>query len=858
MESSKPASLSHNGRFTDSSILIGFALLLFALFVTRFYNLDHHAFHHDESIHCYYSWKIINEAPKAYKYDPVYHGPFLYHWGALFLKFLPDTDFVARIPYALIGVALGLSFLAWGRRLGWGGSLLIGGLLTLSPVVDYFSRFARNDVYQTAWLAGIIVTGALYLWNAKVRYLTFAWFFIVLSYCTKENSYVHNFGLCAFLCGWGVIILIRDGRVGVRKILDQYLPLVRILVLFASFSLFTFVYVAIDSRIGPETGLWRGLMNILSHSTSILEKVETEIFEGESGYFSSLGSDTAKQIYFRFSFGFTIIALLFIETIALLLGQEGNRKRRPIELLASIALGALFYVLIAYRTIALAKWMNTDPTSNFFTGLALHLAATTGLLFLVALTICVVESAPWDRNRGSVTIEEPPTDSDTFPTFCRRWIERLSGLWGFVIQIVLAQAIYLILFTTMGSHLKDGATAGMYDYLSYWFKHQTGEYRLWGVWWYYIPRLLLFEILPITLIVLVLLRYVFKCIRKLRANMDSLDDDTPPDVKKKTRKPESKELVSVPDTEQIIEVSRYWKPVPLPLLLFAGYLVAFLFAVYAILNEKAPWLTTYQAFSLNLFAGLLAADWLARHPISGGPLLGRFRHFIHPAEEGLTRLKTRLLTGGAFLLFGFLIVFTIGQHIASVFKRPDLSAEPLVYTMTTAKFADQVRRIRDLQEQRKGKLTIAIEGHSEWPGAWYFRNDPVWYKSINLQKDVQIMNNTPENQAQIENDPVSEWEIAKCKLRMWWIWSGSPEAVPGGLSLRKNLIGFLQNAPNDQKKNFPNDKIPGSIRNSKDNFRDQIWDYVFRRQSWYPMAGERVLFCYKKGKITKSPPAQKE
>ncbi len=69
----------------------------------RFQDLGKMAYHHDESIHAYYSWKLFDKGPFSNDikttpafYDPVYHGPFLYHMGALTFLLFGDSDFTGR------------------------------------------------------------------------------------------------------------------------------------------------------------------------------------------------------------------------------------------------------------------------------------------------------------------------------------------------------------------------------------------------------------------------------------------------------------------------------------------------------------------------------------------------------------------------------------------------------------------------------------------------------------------------------------------------------------------------------------------------------------------------------------------
>ena len=58
----------------------GVYLLVFVLaIVLRTYTLGVRPYHHDESIHAFYSWKITDAGVDDYRYDPVYHGPVLYY-----------------------------------------------------------------------------------------------------------------------------------------------------------------------------------------------------------------------------------------------------------------------------------------------------------------------------------------------------------------------------------------------------------------------------------------------------------------------------------------------------------------------------------------------------------------------------------------------------------------------------------------------------------------------------------------------------------------------------------------------------------------------------------------------------------
>src|SRR3972149_5922696 len=119
--------MEHSKTSSTPFLYFGIGFLLLLAVISRFANLGYQGFHHDESIHCLHAWNIAykEQGPATYRYDPVYHGPFLYHWGALFPTFMPDTAAGARAPYATVGVFLVAVFLLWGRWLGWGTCWLV-------------------------------------------------------------------------------------------------------------------------------------------------------------------------------------------------------------------------------------------------------------------------------------------------------------------------------------------------------------------------------------------------------------------------------------------------------------------------------------------------------------------------------------------------------------------------------------------------------------------------------------------------------------------------------------------------------------------------------------------------------------
>ncbi|HNY27406.1 MAG TPA: SMP-30/gluconolactonase/LRE family protein [Candidatus Sumerlaeota bacterium] len=771
--------------------------LLLVLAVDRFSLLDDRAFHHDESIHCYYSWLLGYQGPSLYEYDPVYHGPFLYHFGGLFHRFLPDTEAWARFPFALMGFLFGATFLLWRRAFGWGTCALIVGLLTLSPIVAYFSRFAREDVHQMMWLTGILVTGVLYLRTARVVWLTGAVFFLTMSYCTKENSYVNHFALCAFPVLWGVARWIRRGHEGTREVLVRYFPLVRFFVLFGCFSAAVFFYVAVDCRVSPDTPLLSGLKQIAANSTAISEKPDRATFEGQSGYFTDPGREGVRQTYILLTACFTLGLLSLLEAVSIWY------ERRPslLQMTGLACWAFFFYLLLALCVFSLAHWVGRAPAKHAF-----PLALTRQVMARAAILLTAPVLA-----LGSDLIFHPRTrnmDGSTRSFFglIDTWRERLFGLWGLTLQVLLAMFLYLLLFGSLGWNLREGPTTGLYDYIAYWFKHQTGEFRLWDEWWYYLPRLAMFEAFPLAICGILAAAEVWERI---------------------ARGPKAASPSSLENPFQRVS----------PVLLgFLGYLTLFFIAVYAILNEKVPWLATYQAYALNLLAALWTGDWLARH--WGFWRGGGWSRILATASLGL------------FLTLG--VAYTMYQHARQVFLRSDDPSELLVYAATTHEFGEFSHRIIAKQKAAKARgetYEISLQGNAQWPSAWYLRNADVAWNQLNLDADVVIADDTPENERLLQYG-TQEWAITPMNLRAWWLPAGST-ALPDPSSFWKNFLALLTNTPNDQRSLFEElgEPIP---ENYATGFRDQVWNYVFHRRVWAPTGGHRLLACERTGQ-TQSP-----
>ena len=183
-------------------------LILFAIgVISRFYDLGVRPYHHDESIHAVFSWKILKEGLQSYSYDPVYHGPVLYFASALVMLIFGDNDFTGRLSAVLFG--FGLMALAWPMRryLGRWGAICFLALMVFSPTWTYFTRFVRHDIYLAALNMAAVFYAFRFGESRQAKHIYLSSVFIALAFCNKEDMYLTGPIFLASLIGmmlWAV------------------------------------------------------------------------------------------------------------------------------------------------------------------------------------------------------------------------------------------------------------------------------------------------------------------------------------------------------------------------------------------------------------------------------------------------------------------------------------------------------------------------------------------------------------------------------------------------------------------------------------------------------------------------------
>ena len=173
--------------------------LMFLGLVLRFWDLGAKAFHHDESLHAFYSWRLFDG--QGYVHDPMMHGPLLFELNALIFLLFGASDFTARLAPALLGVGvIGLPFLLR-HELGRNGAIAAAVLFTVSPAFLYFSRFIRHDIYVDFFTLLLVIGVFRYLATAERKWFYTACVAAALLFATKEDFFISGFIPFVFLVG---------------------------------------------------------------------------------------------------------------------------------------------------------------------------------------------------------------------------------------------------------------------------------------------------------------------------------------------------------------------------------------------------------------------------------------------------------------------------------------------------------------------------------------------------------------------------------------------------------------------------------------------------------------------------------
>jgi uncharacterized protein (TIGR03663 family) len=175
---------------------IFFAFLL----ATRFLGLADKPYHHDESLYAVEAWRWATQ--HLYRFHPMLHGPFEFHFHAGLFTFLPVNDYTGRLPVAIAGLTAAVLGMLLLRGRGASASVTWLALFAVSPVFCFFSRFLGMDLPMAALGLGLMLSLLRLLETGGVRWFYSAVVLATLMVCTKLNFLFYFVAIGTFLPIW--------------------------------------------------------------------------------------------------------------------------------------------------------------------------------------------------------------------------------------------------------------------------------------------------------------------------------------------------------------------------------------------------------------------------------------------------------------------------------------------------------------------------------------------------------------------------------------------------------------------------------------------------------------------------------
>ena len=290
--------------------------------------------HYDESIHVHYAWRLATG--DGYTHSPWMHGPFQIHFTALIFKLFADSDFTARLGYALFGSALVALPFFLRTYLGRTGAVVTSVLLALSPSMLYFSRFGRNEILVAFFAVALLILMWRYLNENKNRYLYMASAVLALAFATKETSYiiVAIFGGALFLMSLTEIVPWILGRIKLSEMRGA--------------PAFLIILVTLTL---PQ---WSALISLVQGPLGV-------VVAGTAGGTGEVGLPTLEPPFISFpiinlhtAFNSLIIAAIVAISLGASLFTRRGRKLAK-WLLPAAGLGALAYAFVSFPEGSVAR-----------------------------------------------------------------------------------------------------------------------------------------------------------------------------------------------------------------------------------------------------------------------------------------------------------------------------------------------------------------------------------------------------------------------------------------------------------------------------------------------------------------------
>jgi uncharacterized protein (TIGR03663 family) len=735
-------------------------LILAVAIISRFYNLGARVMSHDEVNHVVPSYDLFKGL--GYRYDPVTHGPLQFHLIALSFFVLGDSDFSARVPYALFNIAaIAVIMLTFKRYIGQKGAIIAGFLFLISPYLLFYGRYARNEGFSPMWVVLTLLATLRYLEKGDKGSLLLLTLVTAFHFIDKATAFIYTAQLMIFLAVIFLqeIVKVRWPNSSSR---NWFISLMTLMLTFVAISLGLAVWdAAIKKAAAP------------ADTNAPTPAVTTAV------------SISPQMLLVIISVG--IAVLMGVAAIFVLvnnLGWKAIRRQRSFDLL--ILLATLVLPQLSAFPVRALGWSPLDYSSI---GIA-HSA-----IFIALFSVIAVGLGLWWGGKF--------------------WLAMAAVFWS----------IFTVFYTTFFTN-GPGFFTGLVGALGYWLEQQGVQRGSQPWYFYALIQIPIYEYLAAAGCFLALyfgIRYrKFTTIPGFapahqpdlpegNAEAEELPVDDPPAGE------EGSLIAQSPMTEG--EDTGQRKQPVLALLMYWSILSLI---AYTLAGEKMPWLTVHIATPMVLTAGwglgylvdkiqwkqilnrrgLLAVILLPIFIASAGGVIASLGGVQLPFQgntlEQLQATSSFLLAAvallassigmmytlkdwafvhvlrlGTLIFFVFLAFLTIRTAYRAAFINYDTALEYLVYAHAARGPKDVLQQVQEIsQRTTRGKdIVVAYDNDALYPYWWYLRDYPNhrWFtdKPTRDLQQAPLIIAGEDNYAKLE-PIVKDNYVQFDYMRLWW------------------------------------------------------------------------------------------
>ncbi|WP_159077044.1 flippase activity-associated protein Agl23 [Halococcoides cellulosivorans] len=193
-------------------IVLGVVAIAIVGLIARIVLLGARPAHFDEGRVAHWTLHFLDTG--HFEYRHIIHGPFVQHVGRWVFYLFGANDFTMRLPVAIVGGLLPVGTLLYRNHLRDHEVLIAAIILTISPILLYYSRFMRSDLLVATFM--FVALGALVKLadTGRVEYFYVAAIFAGFGLASKENGILYPL---TWVGGFGLIL----GHLVVRELLHR-------------------------------------------------------------------------------------------------------------------------------------------------------------------------------------------------------------------------------------------------------------------------------------------------------------------------------------------------------------------------------------------------------------------------------------------------------------------------------------------------------------------------------------------------------------------------------------------------------------------------------------------------------------